>query len=76
MVRGDGYEGRQKANPLGSKYVSPYSRYENFAGLNVTRASQVGTGPIVIFKKIPCSAQESMKFILLINVKMPTIIDF
>ena len=32
-------------------------------------------GPEVIKKLFPCSTQLSMKFILLINVKMPTIVD-
>ena len=32
------------------------------------------SGPEVI-KLFPCSTQLSMKFILLINVKMPTIVD-
>ena len=49
-MKGDGYEGKKAANPLSSKYVSPYTKYENFAGLNITRALKVGEGPIVIKK--------------------------
>ena len=35
---------------------------------------QLFVGPCEVIKLIPCSTQLSMKFILLINVKMPTIV--
>ena len=50
VVTGDGYDKRNKANPLGSKFVSPYSKYESFAGLNITRALKVCIGLLLIQK--------------------------
>ena len=44
MLKGDGYDKREKANPRGSKFVSPYTKYESFAGLNISRALKVGMG--------------------------------
>ena len=49
-----------------------YINYYMFR-LNSTEADQIHTGPEVI-KLFSCSAQLRLKFILLINVKMPTIV--
>ena len=42
MLKDDGYDKTDKANnPRGSKFVSPYSKHESFAGLNISRAVKV-----------------------------------
>ena len=47
---------------------------ESFRNGSVKRIISVKPGPKVI-KLVSCSTQLSLKYILLLNVKMPTIVD-
>ena len=58
-----------------TSYLSTHKKKANISTCTTTSANNFynQSGPKVI-KKISCSAQLGLKFMLLINVKMPTIV--
>ena len=58
---------------MGLETIHQFYKYRPGAGLELQQFYQYRPGPEVI-KPISCSTQLSRRFIMLINVKMPTIV--